>query len=166
MSTAKKSTAKKSTAKKSTAKKSMAKKSTAKKSTAKRINFVFRTNTLFRINTGETCLVLYSHSGGITWRQDLALAIEKARPRWTDDSYALRIIIDQLTKDGRDSENGFGIFLCPADEIAILDFPVVINVQEQQVSDIETDYSWNWDSFCDHHLREIPNYLDVVPQNE
>ena len=124
----------------------MAKKATAKKATSARIHFVFKTN----MNTPY--LVLYSHWGETTWREDLAKALDKARPRWNDDSYALRIIIDQLTKNSRDSETGYGIFLSPAEEIEILISPVVIDMEEQQVSDIETDHSWDWDSFCDRHL--------------
>lgn len=36
-----------------------------------------------------------------------------AKPRWGDDPYALRIIVDQLTKGGRDEETGYGLMLKP-----------------------------------------------------
>jgi hypothetical protein len=117
-----------------------------------RVNFVFKTN------KEQPYLVLYSHWGETSWRQDLALAIQKAKPRWTDDSYALRIIIDQLTKEGRDSETGFGLFLANSDELAFLDFPVIVDMQAQYVNDSGTEHSWN--SFCEYHLEEIPNNHD------
>ena len=117
-----------------------------------------RINFLFKTNMDTPYLALYSHWGETTWREDLANALEKARPRWNDDSYALRIIIDQLTKDSRDSETGYGIFLCPAEEIVLLDFPVIIDMQAQYVNDSGTEHSWN--SFCEYHLEEIPSNHD------
>jgi len=43
-------------------------------------------------------------------------AIAAARYRWDDESYATRIIIDQLTKEGRDQETGFGVMVSPRAE--------------------------------------------------
>jgi hypothetical protein len=117
-----------------------------------RVNFVFKTN------KSEPYLVLYSHWGETTWREDLAKALDKARPRWTDDSYALRIVIDQLTKDSRDSETGYGIFLADSDELLFLDTPVIVDMQSQYVNDNGSEHSWN--SFCEYHLEEIPGNHD------
>jgi hypothetical protein len=119
-----------------------------------------RVNFVFKANKEQPYLVLYSHWGETSWRQDLALALEKARPRWTDDSYCLRIIIDQLTKEGRDSETGFGIFLANRDELSFLDSPVIIDTQAMWVEDGGTEHSWN--SFCEYHLEEIPNNHDFT----
>lgn len=117
-----------------------------------RVNFVFKTN------MEQPYLVLYSHWGESSWREDLAKALDKARPRWSDDSYALRIIIDQLTISGRDEETGFGLFLANSDELAFLDFPIVIDMQAQYVNDSGTEHSWN--SFIEYHLEELPNNHD------
>lgn len=117
-----------------------------------RVNFVFKTN------KSEPYLVLYSHWGEMSWREDLAKAIEKARPRWTDDSYALRIIIDQLTISGRDEETGFGLFLATSEELPFLDYPVIIDMQLQYVNDNGTEHSWS--SFCEYHLEELPQNHD------
>jgi hypothetical protein len=41
-------------------------------------------------------------------------AIKAAEPRIKNDiSYATRIIVDQLTKHGRDSETGYGLYVGP-----------------------------------------------------
>lgn len=70
-----------------------------------------RTNFTFTTDAGS--MTLYSHWGGDTKSKDLSLALDKASSRLSmgDTSYALRIIIDQLTKDSRDSETGYGIFI-------------------------------------------------------
>jgi hypothetical protein len=41
--------------------------------------------------------------------ENLANAVEQARPRWTDESYATRIAISQLINDEWASETGWGI---------------------------------------------------------
>ena len=113
-----------------------------------RVNFVFKTE------LDKPYIGLYSHWGETTWREDLAMAIQKAQPRlgMGDTSYATRIMIDQLTKEGRDSETGFGIFL--ADENTVYeDMAVEIDMTTQMVND-----SGNWhsfESFREYHLEEM-----------
>jgi len=69
-----------------------------------------RTN--FHFKTEQGVMTLYSHWGGDTKVMDLAKALHAARGRLQGDTgYALRIIVDQLTKDARDSETGYGIYL-------------------------------------------------------
>jgi hypothetical protein len=86
---------------------------------------------------------LYSHWGETSWREDLALALTAAQKRikMADISYATRIIIDQLTKDGRDSETGFGIYLADTTE-NYYDTVVEIDMTTQMVND-----EGNWHSF-------------------
>lgn len=102
-----------------------------------RVNFVFKTD------KDMPNLVLYSHWGETTWREDLAAALNFAKPRLSinDASYATRIIIDQLTKDGRDDEHGFGIYLAPSD-MDYMDAAVEIDMVNHMVND-----SGNWHSF-------------------
>ena len=67
-----------------------------------------RTN--FIVKQGESSFVtLYSHWGGDTKLQDLAYALNKAKPRWTDYGYATRILFNALQED-HDSETGYGIY--------------------------------------------------------
>ena len=58
-------------------------------------------------------LYVYSHSGGYMMAAKAEDAIKAAQPRWGDPSYATRIVVDQLIKDGRDSELGYGLMLKP-----------------------------------------------------
>jgi hypothetical protein len=52
---------------------------------------------------------LYSHWGGSDRLSEIANAIEKARPRWSDSSYATRIAISSIVGDSWGEETGFGI---------------------------------------------------------
>ena len=72
-----------------------------------------RTNFTCVTDTGS--LTLYSHWGGDTKFEDLAVALSKAMPRikMGDTSYALRIAISYLINDSWDSETGFGLFVGP-----------------------------------------------------
>jgi hypothetical protein len=58
-------------------------------------------------------LNVYAHWDGDESVAIMQNAIKAAMPRikMGDDSYAVRIIIDQLTKHGRDSETGYGIYI-------------------------------------------------------
>jgi hypothetical protein len=68
------------------------------------------------IITSEGSLYVYTHWGGYYLPRTAANAIIKAKNRWTDFAYAMRIIVDQLIKEGRDSETGFGLMLEPIGE--------------------------------------------------
>ena len=56
---------------------------------------------------------VYAHWDGSESVAIMQSALSAAMPRikMGDVSYATRIIIDQLTKDGRDSETGYGIYI-------------------------------------------------------
>jgi hypothetical protein len=56
---------------------------------------------------------VYAHWDGDESVAIMQSALSAAMPRikMGDASYATRIIIDQLTKDGRDSETGYGIYI-------------------------------------------------------
>jgi hypothetical protein len=68
-----------------------------------RINYVFKDDT-------DTSVVLYSHWGQTDWEHDIAGALEHAKPRWTDSSYATRMMISYLIQDSVLDETGFGIY--------------------------------------------------------
>jgi hypothetical protein len=101
-------------------------------------------------------IVLYSHWGETTWREDLAAAIRFASPRLNmgDTSYALRNIIDQLTQSGRDEQTGFGIYLAKDDQM-YWDTTVEIDMIQQMVND---DGSWHsFNSFVEYQ-EEVEEY--------
>lgn len=68
-----------------------------------RINFVFKDGT-------DSSVVLYSHWGQTEWQTDIAAALEHSKPRWSDSSYATRMMISHLIKDSILDETGFGIY--------------------------------------------------------
>lgn len=112
-----------------------------------------RINYVFKANMDKPYITLYSHWGETSWRTDLAAALEAARPRWNDDSYSLRIIIDQLTKDSRDEETGHGIFLSNPEDIAFLDYPVIVDVQAGLIEDETGEHTW--DDFINYHTKSL-----------
>lgn len=68
------------------------------------------------VKTEGGSLFVYTHWGGSSLPEDAKHAIMAAKPRWDDYPYATRIIVDQLTKQGRDEEAGFGLMLTPGAE--------------------------------------------------
>lgn len=102
-----------------------------------------RINFLFKTELDKPYIGLYSHWGADSWRLDLAKAINAAenRLKMDDIAYATRIIIDQLTKDARDSETGFGLYV--TDTLDGWDGDIVeIDMTTQMVND-----TGNWHSF-------------------
>ena len=115
-----------------------------------RVHFIFKTE------LDKPNIVLYSHWGEDSWREDLAKALLTATKRINmgDTPYALRIVIDQLSKEGRDSEKGFGIYLANADEI-YMDTNVEIDFTTQMVCD---EGNWHsFDSFIEYQ-SEVKEY--------
>jgi hypothetical protein len=66
-----------------------------------------RTN--FQLKDFHGSIWLYSHSGGDFKSSDLAMALIKAEPRWSDTAYGIRIVISQLIGERWPYETGFGI---------------------------------------------------------
>lgn len=67
-----------------------------------RANFGFR-------DSKEDIVFLYGHWAGHRMLENLANAVEAARPRWNDETYATRIAISRLVGDEWTSETGWGI---------------------------------------------------------
>ena len=66
-----------------------------------------RTN--FELKDSKGSVWLYSHWGGDSKKTDLAQALAKAKPRWDDPTYAMRIVVSQLIGTDWNSETGFGL---------------------------------------------------------
>ena len=90
------------------------------------LNFIIRdwTNTIMGARTNYTIVTtnnplqninVYAHWDGEHSVASMQNAIKAAMPRINDMSYGARIIIDQLTKHGRDSEAGYGIYVGEVD---------------------------------------------------
>lgn len=98
----------------------------------------------------DLSLNLYSHWGGYSRFINLANALEQARPRWNDSSYAARIIISQLIGDQWAEETGFGLWASNEHGMYGGDHPdIVIDLVNKTVED-ETG-SHSFDSFISYH---------------
>jgi hypothetical protein len=67
-----------------------------------------RANFGFKQSNDET-IVLYGHWAGHEMLSNLAEAVEAARSRWTDESYATRIVISNLIGDNWHETTGWGL---------------------------------------------------------
>lgn len=96
-----------------------------------RINFVFKDH------LEGPSVVLYSHWGQDSWQPDLAEALQHARPRWNDSSYATRMIISYLIQHNVLDETGFGIYAIDGNGSYDLgEQTVVIDFVNKTVTDI------------------------------
>jgi hypothetical protein len=94
---------------------------------------------------------LYSHWGEDTRHWDLAFALDRARPRWSDASYGTRIIISQLIGKDWESETGYGLWAGPNpiyDETSI-----DIDMGNQTVTDESGTHSF--EGFTSYHLTKV-----------
>lgn len=65
------------------------------------------------VKTSHGSLYVYTHWYGSEFPKMAREAVEAAKGRLGDESYWTRIVVDQLTKPGRDEETGFGLMLVP-----------------------------------------------------
>lgn len=95
------------------------------------------------IKTEEGSLYVYTHWGGNSLPQDSIEAVKTAKARWDDPPYAVRIIVDQLTKHSRDKETGHGLMLKPnAEDEYNHDKPsVVIDLTKNELTTTRDDES-------------------------
>lgn len=68
---------------------------------------------MVEIKTTNGSLYVYTHSEGYRLHKIVYAAVLRARTRLGDETYWTRIIVDQVTRSGRDSETGFGLSLKP-----------------------------------------------------
>ena len=72
--------------------------------------------------------------------RDAALAVVAAGDRWSDEPYAARIIVDQLTKQSRDATTGHGLMVSPSaeDEYNNNRPSIIIDLTDKSFEVIET----------------------------
>jgi hypothetical protein len=100
-----------------------------------RINFVFDDGT-------ESLAVLYSHYGEYTWQDDLAGALDHAKPRHGDHSYFTRMVISHLIHDAVLAPTGFGIHGISRSEISdLFDKIVVLDLVNNLITDLDNSNS-------------------------
>lgn len=85
-----------------------------------------RANFGFKQSNGQT-IVLYGHWAGHDMLSNLAEAVEAARSRWTDESYATRICVSHLVGDSWHDTTGWGLsvnnILDNEHKIPVIDWP-------------------------------------------
>lgn len=114
-----------------------------------RINFVFKDDL-------NSAVVLYSHWGETEWRRDLAMAMEHAKPRWSDSSYATRMMISYLIQDSVLEETGFGIFSISGPNYDLGDTTVIVDLINNTIIDDQKNVV-GWDVFL---LAYAPVLID------
>jgi hypothetical protein len=104
-----------------------------------RINFVFKDR------EDKPAVVLYSHWGQDEWQRDLAMALDHARPRWSDESYVTRMIISYLMQDSILESTGFGIYAINDTSSDLGDQTVIVDIIQEVV--IDGNVKADWDLF-------------------
>ena len=102
-----------------------------------RINFVFK-------DGSDSSVVLYSHWGQTEWETDIAGALQHSKPRWSDSSYATRMMISYLMQDSILEETGFGIYSITGTNYDLGEQTVVIDLINHTVTD---SVPVKWDDF-------------------
>lgn len=108
-----------------------------------------RINYVFRDSEQGPQVVLYSHWGETEWQRDIAMALQHAKPRWTDAAYGTRMIISYLMQDSVLDETGFGIYAIDNDGLDLGETTVLIDFLTKTVTDT---VSVPFDKFVDAYL--------------
>ena len=98
-----------------------------------------RANFGFVQPNGNT-IVLYGHWAGNQMLANLAEAVFKARGRWSDPSYATRIVISQMIGDSWGFETGWGLHV---NEIGDNEHKIAIVDWEQQTFSLHEEDSFH-----------------------
>jgi hypothetical protein len=112
-----------------------------------RINFVFKDGT-------GASPVLYSHWGQTEWETDIAGALQHAKPRLMDSSYATRMMISYLIQHSIMDETGFGIYAIVGDNYDLGDQTVIIDFTDNTVTD---NVSVDFDKFILAYGKQTVN---------
>jgi hypothetical protein len=97
----------------------------------------------FRSKPSSPTIFIYQHWVGGDQSEVLASALEAARPRWGDDSYATRICISHLIGDQWSSETGYGIYADSTQHGADYNQILIVDWSRKMVMVCENDNSDN-----------------------
>ena len=118
----------------------------------------------FRAKSATPTIFLYQHWSGEEQNRWFAEALGAARPRWSDDSYATRIMVSHLVGDQWTSETGFGLYVGGTSHGADYNYILIADFEKQMVLICDNDNS-------DNVLAEVPfdeyikNYEVIVPNS-
>lgn len=100
-----------------------------------RINFIFK-DTDPAVGEPSAYVVLYSHWGQTDWQPDIAAALTHSRARWSDSSYATRMMISYLIQDSVLDEHGFGIYAINNESWDLGEQSIVVDFVNNTITDI------------------------------
>lgn len=103
-------------------------------------------------SNAEATIYLYQHYSGSEQITLFAHALDKARPRWSDASYATRIMISQLVGEYWNDELGFGLYVGGKSHGADYHYILIADFEKQAVLVAEND--------------NAENVLEAIPFNE
>ena len=94
----------------------------------------------FKAAKADPGIYLYSHWGGSNRLADAARALEAARPRWSDASYATRIAVSTIVGENWSEETGYGLSV-GIGSYAMPDYDdiIVVDWQRKVVQMIDAD---------------------------
>lgn len=104
-------------------------------------------------HSNEMYVCIYSHWGEDTRYQDLARAIDVARPRWDDESYFTRILISQLVNNDWNQELHYGVW--PSSSPCLDETNIEIDLTDKTVMDVSGLFTFS--EFVKAFLREVVN---------
>jgi len=111
-----------------------------------RCNFVFK-------QSEDMAVCLYSHWDEDHMHELLAAALNHARPRWSDHSYATRMAISYIIKESILDETGYGISAMDPSDQSFLDSPITIDLTDMTVGSGE---DWHTiEDFVTYHSNLI-----------
>ena len=119
-----------------------------------RINYIFKDSET-AVGEPHAYVVLYSHWGEDNWEQDIAAALDHARPRWGDKSYCTRMIISYLIQDQLLEQTGFGIYAINDISQDLGDTTVIIDMKQETVINGERDTKLDWDLFIEAYKPKV-----------
>ena len=109
-----------------------------------RCTFVFK-------QSEDLAVALYSHWGEDSMYEDLAKALQHAKPRKGDNEYYVRMAISYLMQDSILDETGFGIYACNPNDLGFMDHPILIDLTDNTISHDGVDHK-DIDSFISYNL--------------
>lgn len=113
-----------------------------------------RVNWGFVSDIGKPVINLYGHWAGSDRESLLANALEYAKPRWNDASYATRIVISQIIGDQWANETGWRL---TADALSDNEYPYLMVFWElKKVIDIPITWNDTGESGFQTALAKIP----------
>ena len=110
-----------------------------------------RINYVFKDSEQGPLVVLYSHWGQDGWEQDIARALQHAKPRWNDSSYGTRMIISHLIQHSILDETGFGIHAIDNDGYDLGEQSILIDFTTKTITDSQ---SVAWEAFINAYAPQ------------